>query len=128
MTFKYVVKKSCPDVRDISHMYVFFKNGDFFKIRRKEIMDVKLHLYDNLILHKREFLPVVLCLVSAALAINILVLVIRMVNTAVLYTVENGGVLVLSAIYSFIFFKEKPQLLKVIGIILAAVSITVLSI
>lgn len=58
MTCKYVVKKSCPDVRDISHMYVFFKNGDFFKIRRKEIMDVKLHLYDNLVLHKREFSPV----------------------------------------------------------------------
>lgn len=77
---------------------------------------------------KKAILPLVLCLASAALAINILVLVIPMVNTAVLYTVENGGVLLLSVIYSFIFFKEKPQLITVIGMITAAVSITVLSI
>lgn len=79
-------------------------------------------------MNKKAILPLILCLVSAALAINVLVTVIPMVNTAVLYTVENGGVLVLSAIYSFIFFKEKPQLLTIIGIILAAASITVLSI
>ena len=76
---------------------------------------------------KKAVLPLVLCLLSAALAINILVLVIPMVNTAVLYTVENGGVLLLSAIYSFVFFKEKPHLMKVVGMIAAVVSITVLS-
>ncbi len=76
---------------------------------------------------KKAVLPLALCLASAALAINILVLVIPMVNTAVLYTVENGGVLILAAVYSFIFFKEKPQLSTVLGIITAAVSITVLS-
>ena len=77
---------------------------------------------------KKAILPLALCLASAALAINILVTVIPMVNTAVLYTVENGGVLVLSAIYSFLFFKEKPQAMTIIGIILATASITVLSI
>lgn len=79
-------------------------------------------------MNKKAIIPLLLCLASAALAINVLVTVIPMVNTAVLYTVENGGVLVLSAIYSFIFFKEKPQPMTIIGIILAAVSITVLSI
>lgn len=79
-------------------------------------------------LSKKAILPLVLCLASAALAINILVMVIPMVNTAVLYTVENGGVLLLAAVYSFVFFKEKPQLMTVIGMITAAVSITVLSI
>ncbi len=78
-------------------------------------------------LTKKAVLPLILCLVSAALAINILVLVIPMVNTAVLYTVENGGVLLLSAIYSFIFFKEKPDTPTILGMIIAAVSITVLS-
>ncbi len=79
-------------------------------------------------LSKKAILPLVLCLASAALAINILVMVIPMVNTAVLYTVENGGVLLLAAVYSFVFFKEKPQLMTVIGMMTAAVSITVLSI
>lgn len=79
-------------------------------------------------LSKKAVLPLVLCLLSAALAINVLVTVIPMVNTAVLYTVENGGVLILAAVYSFIFFKEKPQLSTILGIITATVSITVLSI
>lgn len=79
-------------------------------------------------INKKAALPLVLCLASAALAINVLVTVIPMVNTAVLYTVENGGVLILAAMYSFIFFKEKPQLSTILGIIAATVSITVLSI
>ena len=78
-------------------------------------------------LNKKAIVPLAFCLASAALAINILVLVIPMVNTAVLYTVENGGVLILAAVYSIVFFKEKPQLLKILGMIIAAVSITVLS-
>ncbi|MBQ8783003.1 MAG: hypothetical protein IJZ57_04445 [Clostridia bacterium] len=78
-------------------------------------------------LSQKAIVPLALCLASAALAINILVLVIPMVNTAVLFTIENGGVLILSAIYSFIFFKEKPHLTTIIGMIVAAVSITVLS-
>lgn len=78
-------------------------------------------------LSKKAILPLILCLISAALAINMLVLVIPMLNTAVLYTVENGGVLLLSALYSFLIFKEKPQLGKNLGIVVAVVSITILS-
>lgn len=77
---------------------------------------------------KKAVVPLALCLISAALAINILVLVIPMVNTAVLFTVENGGVLLLASIYSFVFFKEKPQITTIIGMIISVVSITILSI
>lgn len=77
---------------------------------------------------KKAVVPLILCLISASLAINILVTVIPMVNAAVLYTVENGGVLILSAAYSFILFKEKPQVMTILGILLATASITVLSI
>jgi len=69
-----------------------------------------------------------LCLLCASLAINVLVLVIPLVNVSVLYTVENGGVLLLSAIFSVLFFREKLSPMKVIGILLAIVSITMLSI
>ena len=41
---------------------------------------------------------------------------------------ESGGVLLISAIYSMVFFKEKPTAAKISGILLAAASITVLSI
>ena len=42
--------------------------------------------------------------------------------------VKRGGVLLISAIYSMVFFKEKPTAAKISGILLAAASITVLSI
>lgn len=76
---------------------------------------------------RRAAAPLVLCLLSAALAANCLVWLLPMVQTAVFYTVENGGVLMLSAIYSTVIFKEKLTPLKVAGILLALVSITVLS-
>lgn len=96
----------------------------FIQLAFKEKKDI----FKSFKVNKKAVLPLILCLVSAALAINVLVTVIPMVNTAVLYTVENGGVLMLAALYSFIFFKEKPQISTILGMVIAAVSITVLSI
>ncbi len=78
-------------------------------------------------MNRRAMIPLAACLLSAALAINMLVLMIPLVDAPTLYTVENGGVLVVSALYSFLIFKEKPGLMKVLGILLATVSITLLS-
>ena len=70
----------------------------------------------------------VLSLLSAALAVNVLVLCLPLVNTVILYTVECGGVLVLASLYSYFIFKEKFDTAKIIGIVLAVISITALSI
>lgn len=78
-------------------------------------------------LNKKCVLPLIVCILSASLAINLLVLVLPLVNTAVLYTVENGGVLVLAALYSVIFFREKLRPVKTAGILLAVAAITVMS-
>ena len=76
---------------------------------------------------KKSLLPLAVCLISAALAINGLVFVMSRVNTVVLFTVENGGVLLLAAVYSFLLFHEKPTVPKAAGIVTALVSITLLS-
>lgn len=72
-------------------------------------------------------IPLAACLLSAGLAINMVVLILPLVDASVFYTVDNGGVLMLSAIYSVLFFKEKPTVYNVIGILLAVASITMLS-
>ncbi|MBQ8893627.1 MAG: hypothetical protein IJ043_04380 [Clostridia bacterium] len=78
-------------------------------------------------MNKKSVFWLVLCLLSAALAINGMVMVVaRVENTAVLYALLNGGVLVVSAIYSILLFKEKPTPLKIAGILLAAGSMVVL--
>lgn len=78
-------------------------------------------------INKKALVFLILCILTAGFAINALVLIIPLVNIAVFYTVENGGVLLIAAVYSIIFFKEKPSVSKILGILLAVASITVLS-
>lgn len=77
---------------------------------------------------RKSMLPLVICLLCAGLAINALVLVLPLVNASIFYTVENGGVLLLSALYSVFLFREKPTVSSVFGMIMAILSITILSI
>ena len=67
------------------------------------------------------------CLLSAALAVNGLMVVLPRINSVVLFTVENGGVLLLSSLYAFFLFHEKPVPKKVAGILIAVISMTLLS-
>lgn len=76
--------------------------------------------------NKKCALFLVLFLIISGLAVNVLVLLLRYLNAAVLYTVNNGGVMMLSALYSITLFKEKATPLKIIGIIIAVISLCVL--
>ena len=53
----------------------------------------------------------------SALAINALVIALDGIDTTIVYTFDNAGVLLLSAIASAIFFKEKLSKLNIIGCI-----------
>lgn len=76
--------------------------------------------------NKKCLLFLVLFLIISGLAVNVLVTLLSYLNTAVLYTVDNGGVMMLSAIYSITLFKEKSTPLKIIGIIIAIISLCIL--
>ena len=76
---------------------------------------------------KRSLPPLIACLLSAGLAINGLVAVLPRVNSVVLYTLENGGVLLLSFLYAVLLFHEKPIPQKVVGVGVALISMTMLS-
>ena len=49
-----------------------------------------------------------------------------LIDVAVLFTVENGGVLIMSALYAAFLFKEKITLPKAIGLVIAVVSMALL--
>lgn len=76
--------------------------------------------------NKKCILFLSLFLVISGLAVNVLVMLLRFLNAAALYTVDNGGVMMLSAFYSITLFKEKATPLKIIGILVAVVSLCVL--
>ena len=67
-----------------------------------------------------------LFLIISGLAVNVLVLLLGYLNVAVLYTVDNGGVMMLSALYSITLFKEKVTPIKIAGIVIAVACLCVL--
>ncbi|MBR6502425.1 MAG: EamA family transporter [Clostridia bacterium] len=77
-------------------------------------------------LNKKSAIYLALFLIISGLAVNVLVLLLEQVDATVLYTVDNGGVMMLSAVYSITLFKEKATPLKIIGIIIAIASLCVL--
>jgi len=79
-------------------------------------------------MNRRALLYLALCLIVAASAINVFVYAIEMIqDTVILYTMLNGGVLVLAALYSVFLFKEKTSPLKIAGVIIAAGCMAVLA-
>lgn len=77
---------------------------------------------------KREpLMYLLLCCVCATIAAHMVLYVLTLVDATVLYTIDNGGVLVLSVLYSRILFKEKLSPAQIAGIALATVSIVMLS-
>ena len=79
---------------------------------------------------KQTKLSLTFLLLSAAvsaLAINALVIALQDVNETIVYTFDNAGVLLLSAIASAIFFKEKLSKLNIIGCIVMSLGLMCMS-
>ena len=79
---------------------------------------------------KQTKLSLVFLLLTAlvsALAINALVIALEGANATLVYTFDNAGVLLLSAIASAIFFKEKLSKLNVIGCIIMSIGLICMS-
>ena len=66
--------------------------------------------------------------VCAAFAVYLLMLLLQYVPSYVLFTVNNGGVLVLSAVLSAIVLKEKLSRIACAGILLSILSLVLLSV
>ena len=65
---------------------------------------------------------------SATLAVNLLLIMMKSVNLTLLSVMDNGGVLVLSALYAFTLFKEKPKPSGMAGLLLVGIGVIMLSI
>jgi len=76
---------------------------------------------------KKSALFTLSCCIVATIASNMLLYLLSQMDSSVLYTIENGGVIVMSAIFSSILFKEKMRWEQVLGIVIATVSIVLLS-
>lgn len=76
---------------------------------------------------KKSLIYLLACCLSATIACHMVLYVLTLVDATVLFTINNGGVLVLSVIYSCLLFREKLSPVQIAGIVLATGSIVLLS-
>lgn len=76
---------------------------------------------------QRPLIWLLLCCSSATAAAHLMMMLLGKMEASLLYTIDNGGVLVLSLLYSFVLFKEKVNAAQIVGIGMATVSIVMLS-
>ena len=84
------------------------------KVSLKNVMKMSGEAFCNLMIYA----------FCAAFAVNSLVIIFLLdINAAVLLTVQNAGVMLLSIVFSVIFFKEKLTKMNVVGCILIAIGL-----
>ena len=72
----------------------------------------------------KAFVNLMIYAFSAAFAINSLVIIMLLdINIGVLLAVQNAGVMLLSVVFSMIFFKEKLTKLNVVGCVIMAIGL-----
>lgn len=76
---------------------------------------------------KNSLIFLLLTALVSALAINALVIALDGIDTTLVYTFDNAGVLLLSAIASAVFFKEKLSKLNIIGCIIMSIGLICMS-
>ena len=59
MSYEFVCPKKDFNKKDITKAQMFFRNGDYFELSGKEIVDINLQFYDTLIANEKGFSPVV---------------------------------------------------------------------
>ena len=75
---------------------------------------------------KKSFLYLILASIVSAMAVNVLVLLVGVVNETLLYTFDNAGVMLLSALASAIIFKDRLSTKNIIGCIVMTVALVMM--
>ncbi len=73
--------------------------------------------------NKKSFVYLMLAAVVSAMAVNVLVLLVGVVNETVLYTFDNAGVMLLSALASAFIFKDKLSTKNIVGCVIMTVAL-----
>lgn len=76
---------------------------------------------------RRAWVYAVLCSVCAAFAVFTLMILLRYIPSYILLTIANGSILVINTLLSATVLKEKLSKVTIVGVILSAVSIVMLS-
>lgn len=75
---------------------------------------------------KKSLILLILASVVSAMAVNVLVLLVGVVNETLLYTFDNAGVMLLSALASALIFKDKLSTKNIIGCVVMTLALVMM--
>lgn len=84
-------------------------------------------LVDGFRISREPLIYLVLCGICTTIATHLILYLFTQMDAAVLCTFDSGGVLLLSLLYSFILFKERPSKPQIAGMALSLISIIMLN-
>ncbi len=73
--------------------------------------------------NKKSLMYLILASVVSAMAVNVLVLLVGVVNETLLYTFDNAGVMLLSALASALIFKDKLSAKNIVGCVIMTLAL-----
>lgn len=91
-----------------------------FAIRKKKLL-LDYHMGKKVIAYA------ICSCVAATIAVNLIMYVLSKLASSIVFTINNGAVLTLSALCSFVFFKEHPSKNQVVGMCLSVLGIILFS-
>ena len=76
--------------------------------------------------NKKSLINLLLAAIVSAMAVNVLVLLVGVVNETMLYTFDNAGVMLLSALASALIFKDKLSTKNIIGCVIMTLALVMM--
>lgn len=116
------------DGREHAEMLVMlFFFSSCFALIREWIAGRGAGLAEGFQMGRQSLLFALICCISASAGANLMLYLFSQMESGVLCAIVSGGTLVLSVIYAFVLFRERPDRWQLAGILFAAVSMILIN-
>ncbi len=108
-------------------LVVLFLSSSCFALLREGSAGRGTRLAEGFRMGQKSFLLVVICCLSAASGANLMLYLFSQMESGILCSIVSGGTLVLSILYAFLLFRERPDKWQLAGMLFAVVSIVLIN-
>ncbi|MBQ4452257.1 MAG: hypothetical protein II912_07785 [Clostridia bacterium] len=107
-------------------LVILYGSSVLLAVGREHALGRRKELRDGFHMGKGAVWMLLICCASATAAARLLLWVLARMDSGILYTVENGGVLTLSILYSILLFRERPSAWQALGMLMALASVVMI--
>lgn len=108
-------------------LVILFTFSSLTAIAKEIVCGRGTRMLTGLKMGRKSLVFLMICCISATIGANLLLILFSKMNSGVICTINDGGILVLSILYSLILFKERPSRIQLAGMILAVISIVLVN-